>query len=80
VASLSRKAVFALAALVGAYAGFGSGCLDQAGSDCRMLMECSTCAAVAECFFCLETDECLGEGAICGGDRAETPDMCDDGH
>jgi hypothetical protein len=70
------RAVLLVACALGVAAGIG--CLDSPSStNCQQYIECSTCTMVAECSFCLETNQCITDSQVCGGDRAQLPDMCE---
>jgi hypothetical protein len=74
---LRRQAVILLGACtLGAVAAIG--CLDSPNTtNCQQYVECGSCTMVPECSFCLETNQCIADSQVCGGDRAQLPDMCE---
>jgi hypothetical protein len=71
-----RFAAVLLASGLGAVASFA--CLDSpAPVNCQQFAECAVCTMESACSFCLETNQCIADSQVCGGDRAQTPDMCE---
>ncbi len=69
----------AVVLLLALLAGAALGCFDaDSSANCPQFDECPLCTMEAACGFCLETNLCIPDGQPCGGDRAQTPDMCEE--